>query len=233
MTGDAAHYATGGIRIDENCATNLPGLYAAGECTSGCFGAQRVCSAVSEMIVEGHVAGCGAAAFVHRHGCPEPEVEAIAAAAEVIYAPWERAEGPAPVLLRQAFQKIVGDRVGVVRDEAALLAALAELGSLAGEAMGQATVSKTLRYNREWFEALQLRNLLDVMNVSARSALLRRESRGGHYRRDYPVQDNDRWLVNIVALRGEHEPVLREAPVVVTKIPPPGGSMTYVESCRR
>jgi succinate dehydrogenase/fumarate reductase flavoprotein subunit len=232
VTGDAAHYATGGIRIDENCASTLPGLFAAGECTAGCFGAQRICSAVSEMVVEGHVAGVQAAAFARAHGRAPVPGRTVSRALEAIYAPLERADGARPVPLRVAFQKIVGDKVGVIRSEEGLRPALAELAAFSAEAERLATVSKALSGNREWWEALSLRNMLVVMEVSARSALLRRESRGGHYRSDYPMIDNDAWLVNIVARRAGDAPALRTEPVVVTKVPLPTGMMRYEDACR-
>ncbi len=233
VTGDAAHFTTGGIRIDRNCATTLPGLYAAGECTAGTWGAERVCSAVTEMVVQGHVAGAQAAAFVAGAGKVEPAADAIEATIEALFAPLERLEGPRPVIVRQQLQKTAGDKVGVVRTGKMLADAVRELADMRPLVDGLATTSKTPRYNREWFEALQLRNLVEVVDISAQAALARTESRGGHFRRDCPITDNDNWLVNLVARKGEEGVELSRSPVVVTQIPLPSGQLPFLESSRR
>jgi succinate dehydrogenase/fumarate reductase flavoprotein subunit len=233
VTGDAVHYTTGGIRVDENLATLLPGLFAAGECTGGTFGAERVCSACTEMIVGGHIAGNSAARFAVSAGKAEPHPAQVDQLVDAIYRPLERSHGPRPIPVRQNLQRIAGDKVGVVRTGSALTEAVDELVALRQQVEGLATTTKTLRFNREWIEALQMRNLLPVVEASARSALLRTESRGGHYRRDFPMTDNDNWLVNIVARRKETEPDLHKAPVVVTKVPLVGGVVSYEESSRR
>ena len=233
MTSDAAHYAIGGIRIDEKCATSLPGLFAAGECTAGCFGAERVCSALTEMVVEGHLAGSGAAAFARASARDSAPAGQIEQGLQAIYGPWERSEGARPVAVRQEFQKVVGDHVGVIRTADGLTEALARFERMASDVARLATSSKSALYNREWIEALQLRNMLTVLQVSAQSALHRQESRGAHYRLDYPLQDNDNWLVNIIAQPGDGGPcALRTEPVVATQIPLPTGVTSYQEASR-
>jgi succinate dehydrogenase / fumarate reductase flavoprotein subunit len=121
----------------------------------------------------------------------------------------------------------------VIRSEEGLTEAVGRFDSLARQVPGLATESKTLLFNREWIEALQLRNLVTVMQLSAESALRRRESRGGHYRRDYPLMDNDNWLVNIIARSEDGGGFsLHTEPVVATKVPLPTGVISYEESCR-
>ncbi len=233
VTGDAAHYSTGGIRVDEGFSTTLPGLFAAGECTGGMFGAERVASACTEMIVGGYVAGTSAAEFATRAGRSEASAGQVGELVDAIYAPLEREAGPRPVEVRKQLQKVAGDKVGVVRTSPALTQAIEEMVGMRSTLDELATVGKSLHANREWVDALQLRNLVPVVEVSARSACMRTESRGGHYRHDYPQTDNDHWLVNIVVQRKGDEPELQQVPVTTTKLRPPCGVVPYIESSRR
>jgi succinate dehydrogenase / fumarate reductase flavoprotein subunit len=82
-------------------------------------------------------------------------------------------------------------------------------------------------YNREWHDALQLRNMIQVAEMIARSALMRTESRGVHYRKDYPNVDNDHWLKNIVIKQANGSMELTTKPVVITRFKPPAGVYPY------
>jgi succinate dehydrogenase/fumarate reductase flavoprotein subunit len=227
VTGDAAHFSTGGIRIDRNCATTVPGLFAAGECAAGTWGAGRVCSALTEMAVQGHVAGIQAARFAADAGRIEPHLDQVTKLLDTLWQPLERLSGPSPITARQQLQKLAGSGVGVVRTDALLSEVIDSLKQLRPILDDLATISKTRRYSREWFEAVQLRNMISVLDISAHCALMRTESRGCHYRGDLPVVDNDHWLVNIAARQREDALELRTLPIAVTKVPPPRGIIPY------
>jgi succinate dehydrogenase/fumarate reductase flavoprotein subunit len=109
------------------------------------------------------------------------------------------------------------ERVGLVRDEAGLRSALQEIDGLRREAE-QLAVPSHRRLNLAWAEALDVRNLLEVAELTTRSALERRESRGAHYRADYPDADDVHWLANVHMRRDE----VWTAPVRFTRLAPPG-----------
>jgi succinate dehydrogenase/fumarate reductase flavoprotein subunit len=227
VTGDAAHFSIGGIRIDPHCATTVAGLYAAGECAAGTWGAARVCSALTEMAVQGHVAGTQAARFAADAGTVEPHTGEVNNALDSLWRPLEHTSAINPITVRQQLQKLAGSCMGVVRTESLLSEAIDSLKQLRLVLNDLATVSKTSRCNREWFEALQLKNMIDVLDVSAHSARMRTESRGCHYRGDFPQMDNDHWLVNITARRRESAMDLTALPVVATNVPLPHGILPY------
>ena len=95
------------------------------------------------------------------------------------------------------------------------------------------TSSKSRRYNKEWIEALELENVVQVLEISARSSLMRTESRGVHYRSDYPYTDNDNWLNEIVVKKVDGKMDITIRPIIVTKISPPRGVSLYMETMKR
>jgi succinate dehydrogenase/fumarate reductase flavoprotein subunit len=230
--GNLFHYMMGGVRVDEHAATTLPGLFAAGECSGGLWGANRVASALSEVIIQGRVAGRSAA----RHALANDGAEVDSAQLERIVARVEAPLAPemgiAPGDLRKQVQDIAARDIGVIKNEAGLRRAVSELEIIRDEAIPRLrlTGTRSRRCNAEWLEAVQLLNIVQCLEMSARSALLRTESRGAQYRSDFENTDNDRWLRNIVARRASGQTVTELVPVVVTSIPLPSGVMTYQES---
>jgi len=100
-------------------------------------------------------------------------------------------------------------------------------GVKSNELSNLATTSKSRRYNKEWIDALEFSNTIHLLETSSRSALFRTESRGVHYREDYPRTDNDNWLQETVArLNGEIEICTR--PITVTSFSPPSGVKPYL-----
>ena len=89
---------------------------------------------------------------------------------------------------------------------------------------------KNRRYNLEWIDALQMENMLLMLELSAKSALMRTESRGTHYRLDYPNTDNDNWLKNIFVRQFDGEISLCAKPIVATSIVPPKGVQPYLKT---
>ena len=90
-----------------------------------------------------------------------------------------------------------------------------------------ATKCKHVICNREWLECLQLTNMISVLEMVVRASLLRTESRGAMYRRDFPNTNNDEWLRNIIIWQDKGKMQLRTEPVVVTKLTPPKGVKKY------
>jgi succinate dehydrogenase/fumarate reductase flavoprotein subunit len=203
----AAHFFMGGVQIDQHTATALPGLFAAGEVTGGVHGANRLSgNAFAQIVTQGTRAGEAAASFASREARPPPIDEAtMAAARERLEAPVRRENGVTAYELRGELQDIAAEKVGVLRAGDKLREAADRLEELRQNDLPRLySRAKDRRYNREWLECLQAASMFTTLRVIARSALLREESRGAHYRRDFPQTDNDRWLRNIVAhLRGE------------------------------
>ncbi len=195
------HFHMGGLRIDEHGATTVAGLYAAGEAAGGVHGACRLGSvALAELFVFGRRAGLAAAAFARGSDRPPlPRDEAAEAAAQVEAFPGSRGEHR-PVSLVRQLQRLMWEKVGAVRDETELSAAVAELGSLADRARSL-RLGPGRRHNPEVLDAVELRLMLLTADIVARSARCRQETRGAHVRADYPDRDDARWLANIVARR--------------------------------
>ncbi|MGQ9584413.1 MAG: FAD-binding protein [Anaerolineae bacterium] len=232
--GPAVEYFEGGIAVNERFETSLPGLYAAGECTAALFGANRVSAATTEMLVTGALAGRFAAEHAHKAGPPEFDSEAVRALEARTMQPLLRQEGVTPGELKRRVQEMAHEKLGPVRTEGEIREFIAFLEEVKKDGLPRlCTRAKERRYNRDWVEALELENMVQVLEVSARSALARTESRGVHYRADYPQTDNDRWLREIVIRRVDDTLCMDSRPVVVTTLTPPKGVTPFLEMMKR
>ena len=219
----AAHFFMGGVQIDEHMRTTLPGLFAAGEVTGGVHGANRLSgNAFTQIVTQGTRAGANAADFAQREGEASPPSEAaLGRARERIEAPLRREGGVIAYELRQALQTIAGEKVGVLRSGAALREAVEQLEQLRSDALPRVSSrGKARRYNPEWLQCLQVENMLTTLLTIASSALLREESRGAHYRRDFPETNNARWLQNTVVRQKAEDLDVGTAPVRSTTMRP-------------
>ena len=195
------HFHMGGARIDEHGATSVAGLYAAGEAAGGVHGACRLGSvALAELFVFGRRAGLAAAEFARGGDRPPfPRDEAADSAAHLAGLPGARGQHRPIALVRQ-LQRLMWDKVGAVRDETQLSAAVAGLGELSDQARSL-RLGPERRQSLEVLDAVELRLMLLTADVVARSALCRQETRGAHVRADHPERDDARWQANIVARR--------------------------------
>jgi len=200
--GPTCHYVMGGVEVDaDTAATLVHGLYAAGEVSGGMHGSNRLGgNSLSDLLVFGKRAGEYAASYVDSVAGARPRVAAadIDAAVETALAPLSRGEGGEnPYTLHQELQQVMGDLVGIIRRQGELQDALIRLGELK-ERVSKVGATGGRRYNPGWHLALDLRNMLVVSECTARAALEREESRGGHTREDFPDMD-PRWRqVNLV-----------------------------------
>jgi succinate dehydrogenase / fumarate reductase flavoprotein subunit len=201
--GPTTHYIMGGVRVDgDTQMSNVPGLFAAGECAAGINGANRLGgNSLSDIIVFGKRAGEYAAKFARAQKPGTIHLEQIDQAARKALEPFERGlEGEGPYRVQYALQDMMQDLVGIVRNEAEMKRALEALGPL-HERANRVGVGGHREYNSGWHAALDLHNLLTVSEAIARSAIERRESRGGHFREDYPDKDPAFAKFNIVVRR--------------------------------
>jgi succinate dehydrogenase/fumarate reductase flavoprotein subunit len=216
-----AHFNMGGIRINHDCFTNLEGLFAAGEDSSGVHGANRLGgNGVAESTVYGARAGDAVADWVkdQKHGeLRSEQIAEVQAAANQFL---ERKNGESPWPLRDELGKVTWERVGIVRSGDKLKRALNDI-SEQKQRMENVSVSGSRAFNLTWQQALDMRNMLTASELIARSALAREDSRGAHYREDFPNTDNANWLKNIYLARdGEGASKMWTEPVKLTKLKP-------------
>ncbi len=200
--GPTTHYIMGGIRVDgDTQMSTVPGLFAAGECASGLHGANRLGgNSLSDLLVFGKRAGEHAAAFATEHGEGDIDANVIGAAIDESLAPFEREGDENPYQLQYELQDLMQDHVGIVRNEADMMKGVAGVRELEERAK-KARVDGHREFNPGWHTALDLRNLLIVSEAIARSALDRTESRGGHFREDFPAKDEGQANHNTVVRR--------------------------------
>jgi succinate dehydrogenase / fumarate reductase, flavoprotein subunit len=197
--GPTTHYAMGGVRVDgDTQMSDVPGLFAAGECAAGLHGANRLGgNSLSDLVVFGKLAGEFAAKFARENGPASVNPQQVDDAARIALEPFNRTGGVPPYEVQSKLQDMMQDLVGIVRREAEMeraLVSLRELNDLASKVL----VPGNREYNPGWHTAIDLRNLLTVSEAIARSAIERKESRGAHFRDDYPNKDEQAAKFNLV-----------------------------------
>ena len=219
--GPTAHFMMGGVVIDPTCRTAIEGLFAAGEDTGGVHGANRLGgNGVAESTVFGGIAGDTIAAFVEGRPLPRLTPAVLKPLADALMAPFTRPAGPALYDLQAELRDVMWERAGLVRDGESLTAALAVIDWVEArlDAVG---VAGDPSLNMAWQDWLSVRNQALAARLIARSALERRESRGAHYRRDFPsVSAETPFSVRVRC--GADGPVVTTQPVAFTRATPGG-----------
>ncbi|MEI9864933.1 MAG: fumarate reductase/succinate dehydrogenase flavoprotein subunit [Limisphaerales bacterium] len=221
--GPTTHYAMGGIRVNgETQATNIPGLYAAGECAAGLHGANRLGgNSLSDLIVFGKRAGEYAAKYAKENSSGKINDAQVEAAYKEAVEPFEHAtdgstEGPYQV--QYDLQNMMQANVGIVRLQNEMEFALDGIQKLKARA-AKVAVQGHLEYNPGWHTAIDLKHLLTISEAITLCSIDRKESRGGHFREDFPDKDPEAQKYNSVIskaadgsmkLRREPIPTMRE-----------------------
>ncbi|MCP4725324.1 MAG: FAD-binding protein [bacterium] len=232
--GPAVEYFDGGIVINDRFETSVEGLYAAGECALGSFGANRVFSAITEIIVQGADAGRYAADYSLKNHPADPDEKQIESQKEKTEIYLKRRKGIAPAGVRRELQKKTHRCLSPVRNKDELRSFLAYLEDMKINVLPEISAqSKSRIYNKEWLDALELENMLLLIEVSIRSALFRTESRGVHFREDYPDTDNDNWLAESRVKYMEGELNISKNPVIVTALDPESGKLPYLDMMKK
>ncbi len=201
--GPTTHYIMGGVHVNaETQMSSVEGLFAAGECASGINGANRLGgNSLSDIVVFGKRAGEYAAIYAKEHTPVEPSEAQIETFSREALAPFDRGgDGEGPYKVMHDLQSTMQDLVGIVRKESEMREALTRLGDLNARA-AKVGVAGHREYHMGWHTALDLRNLLTVSEAVARSAIERTESRGGHFRDDFPSQAAEWGKVNVQTSR--------------------------------
>jgi len=224
-----AHYAMGGIPTDNDGRvimdeknTPLPGLYAAGECACvSVHGSNRLgTNSLIDIIVFGRRAGKDAFNFIKQndfHPLPPNPQANVEDMIKKLYS----AEGKESVAkIRQEMQEEMMENASVFRNKDTLTHAKNKISELK-ERYQQISISDRTRcFNMELYEAIELGFMLDLAEVLVESALNRTESRGAHYREDYPKRDDNNWLKHTLAFKKDNKIEFRYKPVVITKFLP-------------
>ncbi len=215
--GPTTHYMMGGIRVDgDTQMSTIPGLFAAGECAAGLHGANRLGgNSLSDLLVFGKRAGEHAAAFAGKQQRARLAASDVDAAVEHALEPFGRDAGSSenPYTVQHDLQLMMQDLVGIVRREDEMRKALDGIGRLR-ERAARVAVPGNREFNPGWHTALDLANLLAVSEAITRSGLERKESRGGHFRDDYPAKDPQYAKFNITLKRaGGGEMIVAREPL--------------------
>jgi len=201
--GPTTHYLMGGIRVDgDTQAATVPGLFAAGECAGGLHGANRLGgNSLSDLIVFGKRAGEFAAKYAKENSAGKVNDAQLEEASRRALEPFEREGSPeGPYQVQHDLQEMMQDLVGIVRREEEMAKALDGLKQLWSRA-NKVAVASNREYNPGWHTALDLNHLLTVSEAITRSALDRQESRGGHFREDFPKKDPEAQKYNTVVFK--------------------------------
>jgi len=212
--GPTTHYMMGGVKIDPNSQMSaVPGLFAAGECAAGLHGANRLGgNSLSDLLVFGSRAGEFAANFARGTALGIPDQARIEAAAAAAVAPFERAGGESPYAVQNDLQDMMQARVGIVRVEEEMLLALEAIGRLR-ERADQVFVPGNREYNNGWHTAMDLPSMLTVSELITLAAVERKESRGAHFRDDFPDKSAEFGGFNITLSKGpDGHPALKRVP---------------------
>lgn len=211
----SAHHSMGGVKINERCETEVDGLFAAGEVCGGIHGANRLGpNAITDIFVFGTIAGQRAAE--RARGAEKTPLEQIEIASEV-----ERLRNLASAKgeevlddIQKHLKETMWHKGGIVRSEQSLKEALEEILS-AREGLERVRVGSP----QQLWQAIELGNMLTLAEMILSSALMRTESRGAHYRSDYP-QESPEWLKNIEILYEAGQMKLSTSSVDPTRFAP-------------
>jgi succinate dehydrogenase / fumarate reductase flavoprotein subunit len=214
--GPTCHYVMGGIEVDPDTgAATTPGLFAAGECSGGMHGSNRLGgNSLSDLLVFGRRAGMGASDYVvSLKERPKVLEHAVDAATTMALSPFDEHPNPEnPYTLHAELQQSMNDLVGIIRKEDEIQAALDKLEELKTR-VHNVTVEGDRFFNPGWHLAIDMRNMLLVSECVAKAALLRTESRGGHTRDDYPEMDAHWRNTLLVCRAGGGDPIVPDVTV--------------------
>jgi succinate dehydrogenase / fumarate reductase, flavoprotein subunit len=218
-----AHYSMGGIATDINGLTPIEGVYAAGE--TGCVsvhGANRLGgNSLLDILVFGRRAGSHAMEYA-RHTHIQPMLDNPLAPAEACIKALMDGDSEESIAdIRRDLGNLMAKKAGIFRNETDLKSAQAALPELKARYKRLKIKDKNQSFNTELTTALELGNLLDLAEIVIEGALERQESRGSHYREDFPQRNDNDWLVHTIATQGADErPVLHFEPVKITQFQP-------------
>ena len=214
-----AHHFMGGIKIDTNSQSTIPGVFASGECTGGVHGGNRLGgNALADTQVYGALSGESAAKYAKandRQGINREEIQKEFAHLEAMLT---RTEGISPAEAREELTNLMWEKVQIFRNEEDMAYAVKELKRIEEDVVPKIKVDvNEKRFNPGWHQALEFAHMVKTARMVAEAALIRKGNRGAHFRTD--PDPNDKGYYNIVIRKGEDGKMeLRKEDVIVTKI---------------
>jgi succinate dehydrogenase / fumarate reductase flavoprotein subunit len=223
------HYIMGGIPTDteghvllDAKGTTVSGLFAVGECACvSVHGANRLgCNSLIDLVVFGRRTGRNVTAYVKEGEMPELPADAEEEAKEKISSLLESDGAEQAPLIREAMQQLMTDKCSVFRSQAGLQQALTAIRKLKKRCASLREANKAQVFNYELEETLELENMMKTAETIVFSALQREESRGAHYREDFPERNDAEWLKHTLVHVSPEGLKLSYKPVTVTRFPP-------------
>ncbi len=226
-----AHYHMGGVVCNADTSTQLPGLYVAGEDAGGVHGANRLGgNGVANSTVFGGIAGEVMPGFIARNPhWRAPDEEAIRAEMARAMRPFERSQGDLNAI-RNRLLDTMWDDVGVIRDKAGLDRGMAELDSIESDLLAAGLPTSERTFNLTWHDWLNLESQIAASRVIAGAALARQNSRGAHYREDFPDAGELETSTFTVARQRDDQVEISTEPVAFTIVRPGQSLLTDAEA---
>ena len=213
------HHFMGGVKIDEECQSTVRGLFAAGENAGGVHGANRLSgNALAETQVFGARAGECAAKFALKASGTSLNSSRVDQEEKRVLGLLNLNGSLSPSRFKDEIRHILWKYVAIIRNGRDLERAKTELSSLRERLCDLKLSSSSTHYNHEWTECIEAENMLDVATLVTELALLRKESRGAHFREDYPERNDEYWLKHTVAERRNGKLTLSLDPVRLTRM---------------
>ncbi|VVB94496.1 Fumarate reductase (CoM/CoB) subunit A [uncultured archaeon] len=211
------HYSMGGIASDKNCETAISGLYVCGECSCiSVHGANRLGgNSLLETIVFGKIAGENAKYYANTIAFEDQDIieKAVENETKRISGLLDKKEGEAFFTIRDELRTVLDEKAGIFRDERDLSLALVKIRELESRFKNVTVRNKSAFFNQELVNVIELEGMLDIAHAICTGALARKESRGSHYRLDYPGRDDDNWLKHTLVTLTPDGPVIDYKPV--------------------
>jgi len=200
------HYTMGGIKVDsETCATNVSGLFAAGECAGGLHGANRLGgNSLSDLLVFGRRAGMGAAEYVEDsvHSTEVEEGDVETEMVRVLEPLEKQGDGESPYLMQQELQEAMMEHANLMRNEESLQEGLEKILEVKERVPNVKAQGSTL-FNPGWHASQDIRYLTQISEIILRTALERKERRGAQWRLDYDGPSDELGKINFIVTKGE------------------------------
>src|SRR5438094_3418404 len=217
-----AHYQMGGVRTNQWTETGIAGLYAAGECACvSVHGANRLGgNSLLETIVFGRRAGIRAGEYARSAPIGKNDAGLLEQEQTRICRLLNNGEDERPWQVREDLGRILALRFGLVRTRNSMAEAVASMKELRVRAMSIRLEDQGAMFNTDLITALELGSLVELAETVMVGALAREESRGAHYRSDFPQRDDAQWLKHTICRYSEQGPKLEYGPVTITRFPP-------------
>jgi succinate dehydrogenase/fumarate reductase flavoprotein subunit len=203
-----AHFCMGGVMVDEKAMTSVDGLFAAGEICGGAHGANRLGgNALAEVFSMGRIAGRYASEYAQKNNPIRLTDDGFDADVSRLK-DFIRGKGGEIKRFISSLKQTLWGNAGIIRNRKSLENALSDI-----EAIETAVSGASVGHIKELMRYMELKNMLTVSKILCRSALVREESRGSHYRDDFPEEDNVHWLKNIIVRKENEDMMLEVLPV--------------------